>query len=329
MSKGVKRVLGAVVAIAIPFVAPTIAGALGVTGALGQGLVGAGLGATNAALTGGDPLLGGLTGGLGTYAAGGGFEGLFGQRPLVAGQRSVGGGLFGGQGMTTGTPLYEQGVTGAELLPPGAGGAGGTTGAAGTITNNWMQNLQTGLQGLTDPNTLARITMLALSGGSGVSDEEQKLVELRRQELEQIARTNQELFDQQVAAAQNFMQMAEQNAPNPEQAFAETKIATERQLAEQTRGLGADEASRAQRRSAIRSAQTGATAAAAEETRGRSAQTQLMQAGMAALPSAAPEKYAGLMLPMYQDLAERARQSRADFTYGLTRAMPDLFGRIA
>ena len=356
MSKGVKKVLGVVAAIAIPFVAPAIAGAIGISSALGTAAVGAGLGATSAAITGGDPLLGALTGGVGTFAAGGGFQNLFGgSQPLVAGQQSVGGGLFGGPGMTTGTPLYQQagylqggaqsllppaatatgagaGLAGAGLSGMGAGyleagvGAAGAAGAAGA----GQTVLQSGIAALTDPATLARITLLAATGDmTGLSAAEEELVNLRKEELREIASTNQELFDQQVEAARNFMQMAAQNAPNPQQAFAETKIATERQLAEQTRGLGAGEASLAQRRAAIRGTQTGATAAAAEEARGRGTQTTLMQAGLGALPTSAPEGYAGLALPMYEDLAERARQARADLTYGMTRATPDLFGGVA
>jgi len=353
MSKGVKTVLGVVAAVAIPFVAPAIAGALGVSSALGTAAIGAGLGAASAAATGGNPLLGAITGGAGTFAAGGGFQNLFGgAQPLVAGQQSVGGGLFGGPGMTAGTPLYQQAGLlqggAASLLPPAATGAGMGAGVAGAglsglgagyleagmgaagAAGAGQTALQSGITALTDPATLARITLLAASSGvTGLSSAEAELVNMRKQELQQIAATNRELFDQQVAAAQNFMQMAAQNAPNPQQAFAETKIATERQLAEQTRGLGAGEASLAQRRAAIRGTQTGATAAAAEEARGRQTQTSLMQAGLGALPTSAPEGYAGLALPMYEDLAERARQARADLTYGVTRAAPNLFGGVA
>lgn len=337
MSKGVKKVLGVVAAIAVPFVAPAIAGAIGISSTLGTAAVGAGLGAATSALTGGNPLIGALTGGLGTFAAGGGFQNMFGgPQPLVAGQQSVGGGLFGGPGMTTGTPLYAQaGMTGSNLLPPAAtatgtaAGVGAGLAGAGAATAG-QTALQSGIAALTDPATLARITLLAASGDvTGLSAAEEELVNLRKQELQEIAATNQELFDQQVEAARNFMQMAAQNAPNPQQAFAETKIATERQLAEQTRGLGAGEAALAQRRAAIRGTQTGATAAAAEEARGRETQTSLMQAGLRSLPTSAPEGYAGLALPMYEDLAERARQARADLVYGVTRAAPNLFGGIA
>ncbi len=347
MSKGAKKILGVVAAVAVPFVAPAIAGAIGVSSTLGTAAVGAGLGAAASAATGGDPLLGALTGGVGTFAAGGGFQNMLGGARTLPGQTSVGGGLFGGPGMTTGTPLYQQAgylQGGAQsLLPPAAGAAGAAGAAAGLlppggfletggagVAGAGQSALRSGISALTDPSTLARITLLAASGDmTGLSAAEQELVNLRKQELQQIAATNQELFDQQVRAAQDFMQMAAQQAPNPQQAFAETKIATERQLAEQTRGLGAGEASLAQRRAAIRGTQTGATAAAAEEARGRGAQTSLMQASLRSLPTSAPEGPAGLTLPMYEDLAERARQARADMVYGMTRAAPNLFGGIA
>lgn len=331
MSKGAKRVLGVVAAIAVPFVAPAIAGAIGISSTIGTSLVGAGLGAATSALTDGDPLLGAMTGGLSTFAIGGGFQNMFGSKqPLVAGQQSVNGGLFGGPGMTTGTPLYQQaGYTAGgvqNLRPPVTTATGAGAGLAGA----GQTALKSGIAALTDPATLARITLLAATGDmTGLSAAEKELVNLRKQELRGITATNQELFDQQVEAARNFMQMAAQNAPNPQQAFADTKLATERQLAEQTRGLGANEASLAQRRAAIRGTQTGATAAAAEEERGRRTQTQLMQAGMGALPTSAPEGYAGRALPMYEALAERARQASADLTYGVTRAAPNLFGGIA
>jgi len=177
---------------------------------------------------------------------------------------------------------------------------------------------------------LARITLLATSGDTtGLSSEEAALVAQRKKELDRIAATNLDLFNQQVTAAHNFIQAAAQNAPHPDQAFAATKIATERQLGNQVRGLNSEEASLAQRRTAIRSTQAGATAAAAEAASGRQRQTQLTQAGLNALPAAAPEGAAGLALPLYNDLAGRARQARFDQTFAIANAAPGLFGNIA
>ena len=324
MSKGVKKILGVVAAVAIPFVAAPVAGMLASSGALGTaatsflgtsagvGVTGAVLGGAASALSGGDPLTGAVMGGLGGYTASGGLDRLFGA-PAASSTNAVSG------------PMSS------SLRPvTRPGGLSAPTATTSTGTAVGQKALQSAISGLTDPATLARITLLAATGDmTGLSPVEEKLVRLRRKELEQAAATNQELFDTQLREAQNFMQMAAQNAPNPQQAFAQTQIAAKRQLAENTRGKGADQAAFETRRAGISSAQAGATAAAAEEERGRRTQAQLMQTGLSTLPSEAPTGKAGLMMPMYQDLAERGRQAQSDLVYGVTRAAPDLFGGIA
>ena len=131
----VGTVAGIAVAIAVPFLAPTVAGAIfgssviaGSLGWLAVGATGAALGAAGAALTGNDWLTGALLGGVG--AAGvqalGGFgavsaagEGLFGP---------VGNGLFGA-GVAAATPnaALQGGAGGAGI----AGGFGATQAAPG------------------------------------------------------------------------------------------------------------------------------------------------------------------------------------------------------
>ena len=305
MSKGAKRVLGVVAAVAVPFVAAPIAGAIGVSTALGTAAVGAGLGATSAALTGGDPLMGALTGGFGTYAAGGGFDKLFGTQAASAGQQATGG-LFGGSGTT---------AAGTTAVAPAAAG---TTAATGGLKGFFAK---VGQGFLNDPSGAAQLAM-TVYGRPPTDLTPAELANL--DELRGLAETNRELFEQRVRGANEMIQMAAQNAPNPQQAFAETKIATERQLADQTRGLDANAASLAQRRAAIRSTQTGATAAAAEEERGRRTQAALLQYGYNMLPASAPRGYAGLALPTYEALQER----RDAYTRDLATAAGDLFGGI-
>lgn len=364
MSKAAKKVVAVVAAVAVPFVAPAIAGSIGLTSAL----AGAGMSATAAATT-GSALTGAVLGGAASSFGGGDFG-----TGAVLG--AIGGGVSGYGSAARAASVVPEGSTlavgprGEYLAAPGAGVSGppaplnlvaagpggvaapvaGTAGAAGTAAPATTATgaaaagtaptigtaLSSAVAGLTDPATLARVTMLASTSlndpgadiTAGLSPQEVELVEMRKQELQRIASTNMSLFEQQVMAAQNFLQQAEQQGPNPEQAFAETKIATERQLAEESRGLGREQASAIQRRGAIRGATTGATAAAAEELRGRSAQTQLMQAGLGALPTAAPEGYAGLALPLYQDLAERRRQQEADQSFAMGQFGDALFGRI-
>jgi len=232
-------------------------------------------------------------------------------------------------GGTTATNLATSlgGTTAANLAAGGISGAGG-------LGSTLASGLRSGIAALTDPTTLARITLLATMTDmgdtgdmEGVSAAEQELVELRKQELQQIASTNQELFDEQVRAAKDFIQMSKQRAANPEAAFAQTKIAAERQLKEDTRGLGRDEAGALKRQAAIRGAQAGATAAAADVAYKGDEQAKLMQIGTGMLPTAAPEGYAGLSLPLYEDLAERRRQAQYDaFRYAGALA-PGLFSR--
>lgn len=368
MSKAVKKVVAVVAAVAVPFVAPAIAGSIGLTSALagagmsaatattvGSAVTGAVLGGAASKVGGGDfgtgALLGAVGGGLGGYGTAARAAAVVPEGSTLA--VGPGGQFLAAPGAGVAGPpaplnlvAATPGVTGAATGVAGAGASGvaaptaatgvtGAAGAAGTLPTIGGA-LSSAVSGLTDPGTLARVTLLASSAMNnpsgdvmaGLSEEEKTLVNARIEELKNISATNMSLFEQQVLAAQNFLQQAEQQAPNPEQAFAETKIATERQLAEESRGLGREQAAAIQRRGAIRGATVGATAAAAEEARGRSAQTQLMQAGLSTLPTAAPEGYAGLALPLYQDLAERRRQQAADENYLAGRIGDELFGRI-
>lgn len=326
MSKGVKKVLGVVAAVAIPFVAPAIAGAIGASSALagtgfgtflgtagGSALTGAVLGGATSALAGGDPLTGALLGGVGGFAGAGGFQGMFGA-PGATSTNAVSGPMSSSL-----RPVRPAGLT-----VPGAATPTVTTSAAGVTTPTTLGGFfqQVGQGFLNNPAGMAQLAMTVF----GRPPQDLTAAELANlEELKGIAETNRELFEQRVRGANEMIQMAAQQAPNPQQAFAETKIATERQLAEQTRGLGAGQASLEQRRAAIRSAQTGATAAAAEEERGRRTQSSLLQQGYSMLPEAAPRGYAGLALPTYEALQKR----RDAYTRDLATATGDLFGGIA
>jgi hypothetical protein len=339
MSKGAKQVLGLVAAVAIPFVAPAIAGSLAasaasagwagtasfLSGAGGAAATGAVLGGLTSAATGGNPLMGAALGGLGGYAGGGGFQQLFGGPQAAAGMGGapaaslrpmarpdgLGGGLAGGLGAAA--PAAAAAAPAAGLAAPAA------TAAAPSGLGGFFRQVGQGL--LSNPAGIAQLAMTVFGRPPQqlTSAEQAQLDDLRR-----VADQNMQLFETQVTQANNLLRMAGQQAPNPQQAFAETKIAAERQLGEQTRGLGVTEAAFAQRRAGIRSAQAGATAAAAEEARGRQAQTQLTQAGISALPSMAPQGYAGLAMPTFNALQER----RDAYNRDLAQASGDLFGSI-
>ena len=262
-----------------------------------------------------------LGGGLGSTLAGG----EFGQGALIGGTAGLISSAAPLLGAST-TAAGEAAATAAGAQAPATAGlttAGEVAATTSTVAPAATQGLlDTAIASLSDPAALTQlaVTVFGAPPQSLTAEEEALLAE-----LQQTAATNEQLFETKVAEAESLMQMAEQQAPRPEQAYAQTKIAAERQLAEQTRGMGGEEAAFAQRRSGIRSAQAGATAAAAEEARGRQTQTQLMQAGLAALPSAAPTGYAGLAMPTYEALQER----QYSFYDDLAETAGDIFGSIA
>lgn len=336
MSRGVRRILGVVAAIAIPFAAPAIAGALAGSAALagtatgaflgtagGSALTGAVLGGTAAAATGQNPLVGAAMGGVGGFAGAGGFQGMFGTGAQPTSTAAVSGPMGASP-----VPMARP----AGLTLPGAAAAAPAVAAAvpavapvaaaaaPATLGTFFQQVGQGFL-----NNPAGTIQLAATVFGRSPQELTAAEQAQLEELKELAGTNRELFEQRVTEANRLLQMAEQQAPRTEQAFAETKIASERQLADTTRGRSAGEAALERRRGRIRSSTAGATAAAAEEVRGRGTQAQLMQAGLGALPTSAPKGYAGLALPTYEALQQR----RDQFTRDLARAGGDLFGGIA
>lgn len=154
-------IAGIAVSVAVPFLAPTVAGAIfggtamaSVGGAILAGGVGAALGAAGAYLTGNDPLLGALTGGLGAgavqgfgafgavtgagstsfLAPGGVGTGLVNLGQAVPGVTTPGiaGVAPGAIGAGTSAPSYTAATLGAPAGAPAAGGFMGL-GAAETV----------------------------------------------------------------------------------------------------------------------------------------------------------------------------------------------------
>lgn len=317
MSKGVKKVIGLVASIAIPFVAPSIAGAMGISSAIGKSLVGAGLGAAAAKASGGNALLGAALGGFGTFA------------------RTSG--MFGGgakPGMTTGTPL----ASAAGNMPPvagagagaasGVGGAaaitgGGAAGIGSTAATGGMgigAGLKAGFAGmLSNPAGLAQLAMTVFGKSpQELTPQEQD----RMKELEELAATDRALFNQRVDEARSLLQ---QGNANPEQAYATAALATQRGLEEANRTGGLSERpglrTSDRRRGAIESARVGTSAVAGENA--RAAQTKAT--GLSALPTRAPDGAGGLQLAIYSDLEQRRRDYRTD----LANSVGNMFGSIA
>ena len=314
MSKGFKKVLGFAAAVIAPFAAPAIAGAIGISGALGTALVGAGIGGIGAGIAGANPLVGGLLGGLGTFAASGAL-GRIGASGAAASGTKAGGlfDLFSGPAPGSSASILgtAPGAAGATGVAAGVAGAAGGAPASGGLLSKVLGNV--------GPSQLARLTLLASGGlnGSGLSGEEKRLVALRRQELQQLATTNEGLFRRQLAEAQKLLASSSQFAPQNVAATAESGVAA-RLNAEQDaalrnidpRNTGLRTAER-RRFSIARGGQRAAAFQAGLQS-GASEQARLASVGLSALPRSAPEKYAGLLLPLQQGISERRRQAQAD-----------------
>jgi len=153
--KGLKQWLGVIVAIAIPLVAPMLSGAIASSGFLGatatgffstvggSALVGAGLGALGARVSGGDWKRGALMGGIGGYLGG---------APKM-----------GGAGVNTGNAATQTDMALSEVNYPG-----GDSGAAGTLSEaDMMANAELGYDlppgTAPTPQTIAPTTESALS----------------------------------------------------------------------------------------------------------------------------------------------------------------------
>jgi len=242
MSKGVKKALGFVVAIAIPFVAPMIAGAIagaglaGFGGWLGSAAVGAGLGAANAAVfTGGNIAQGALFGGLGAGLNAGMLQGMpmIGTTPANAAAGVPGFVDASAAAYPAGTVALP---AGAPVVTPGvdiaaAGGAAyPTLPAAGAATPTQLTFMEAVgripgefAKSLTDPTKLADFTLKAasmLTAGimtedptAGMTDEEKQQIEALKQELIQKQQTDTVLFNRQLTLANDVMNEAKSYNP--------------------------------------------------------------------------------------------------------------------
>lgn len=145
-------------------------------------------------------------------------------------------------------------------------------------------------------------------------------------ETAELAGTNRALFEERVSAARRLLQ---QGTPNPEQVYAQARLAAERGALEGTSRTEAD-----LRRARIRGTEIGTLAAAGEGARA----TEATRAGLAAMPTTAPIGPAGLAMPAFRDVEERRRQYASDLSRSIggiagafsgTRDKSSLFGSIA
>ena len=298
--KKIKKVVGVVAMIAAPFIAAPIAAAIGVSGAIGTALTGAAIGGLGAGAAGVNPLIGAAIGGVGGFLAGGGGAGLFGGGakavPGLAGKGAVGAGAGGGGAVAGGvggavTPAASVGLSTAAA--PAAGGF---------------------LSGLNIGN-LAPLAM-AMFGKAP-----QDLTPIEQEALvanTQTAAVEKGVFDERLAGARSLMQ---QGYANPEQAYAEAQMATQRGLSDVERTAGVSERpgmrDAARRRAAIEGTRIGTAAVTGEQARA----AQATSAGLSSLPTEVPTTGSELNMKIYEDLYKR----RSDYAQDLAGGAGQLY----
>jgi hypothetical protein len=130
-----------------------------------------------------------------------------------------------------------------------------------------------------------------------------------------LAQTNRAVFDQRLAAARSLLQ---QGTANPEQAFGQASLGTQRRFREA--GLRSEGDFR---RGEIAGGQAGAAAIPAEYRQALAA----TQAGLSAMPTTAPAGAATLALPAYRDEERRQREYQRDLASGVGGLGSALGGR--
>ncbi len=300
--KGIKKIVGVAAMIAAPFVAPAIAGAIGISGTIGTALTGAAIGGLGASAAGMNPLVGAAIGGLGAF-------GVAGKAAATGATGSVGS-LFGGA--APGSTASILGTT-AKTAAAAAPAAGLSAAGAGLLGGGGV--LGTGL-------TVANLAPLAFAMfGKAPQD----LTEVEKQNLianAETAATERGVFNQRLDAARSLLQ---QGQANPEQAYATAQLGVQRGLAEANRTAGVSDRPGLQdanrRRAAIEGTRLGTAAVTGENVRA----AQTMAAGLAQLPTDVPTSASELNKTVYADLYKR----RADFARDMSSASGQMYGNIA
>lgn len=329
VKKNWKAIVGVAAAVVVPFAAPAIAGALAgsaflasvapsVAGFLGttagSALVGAGLGAAAAGVTGQNPLLGAALGGVGGFAGAGGLSGMFGgigggaaaaapTAPLGAGAFAPAAGGIIDIGAATGINA----ATGLAA-PAAAAATSGLTGTLGSLATKLATN----------PQSIGALGQLAMTMFNKDMNELTKEERAQLEEVASQASTNRALFEQQVMEANRLINMG---TPNPEQAYANARFAADTQLQEARRGMPAGLQEAAARKAAIAGTEVGLQNVALDYA--QAADTRA--AGLRSLPNEAPTGYNQLAMPTYNSLYER----RQDLAEQQSKALGNLFGSLA
>jgi hypothetical protein len=192
----------------------------------------------------------------------------------------------------------------AGVAAPAAAGVGSAKVAAASAPQTFTEAIRTGFAKLSSPTALMGAGQIAMTlfnrPPSGLTPQERAYV----QEMEQLAGTNRELFDQRIAQARALQQQA---TPDPSRAYATANLTAQRHFSEV--GLRNPE----QRRAAeLEGSRRGAQAIPAEQQRALTAS----QAALSALPTTAPAGASTLSMAAYRDAERRQREYERDLATG-------------
>ena len=304
--KKIKKVVGAVAMIAAPFIAGPIAAAIGVSGAIGTAITGAVVGGLGASAAGVNPAIGAAIGGVGGFLAGGGGAGLFG-----GGAKAVPG-------------LAGKAATGATGMA-GAGGAAGVGGAAAGVAPAAAVGLSTAAApaagGFLSGLNIGNLAPLAMAMFGKAPQDLTPIEEEAVVANSQTAAVEKGVFDERLNASRSLIQ---QGYANPEQAYAEAQMSTQRGLRDVERSAGISERSgmrnAERRRAAIEGTRMGTAAVGAEQARA----TQATAAGLSSLPTEMPTTGSELSMKIYEDLYKR----RSDYARDLAGGAGQLYDSL-
>ncbi len=246
-----------------------------------------------------------------------------------------------GGGAGIGLRFPTEGATTVGLRAPtggtsvfGSGFGGGATQTASAASGSAWDKFSTALKDkFTDPKAQADMVLRAagqLAGsaiaGQGLSDEEQQLLAEQKAELEQLRTTNQELFQQRLAAAQNLL--GESRYFDPEyfggQSLKAYQTAAGRAERDVLRGISPSRSALRtgeERRFALQRSAGGQTAYLQGADVAQQNRIRTSQAGLGAFPTSGPTaalSYGNYIGQIYDAAERRRRQAAGD--------IGDLFG---
>ena len=355
VTKVVKAVAPILVSIAAPAIGSAIAGSMGlaVTSTLGRAALGAATGAALGGITGTGIGRGALLGGAGGLASG-----LFGGGATTAG--TTAGTTTGAAGAATGpglagaaTPITSnaamQAARVATAQQAAAAAAAPTTlgsiaqGVQSAASNLWgsvssvAENLGVSRDGVAKValQTAANLVTGANAPDIVLSDAEQTLLDMQMQNLEQLRRTDTQLFNQRMQEAQNLFSQRDYYNPDYWGTLAASQVRQSEAARQQEELAGMQPFATGRQAEAERRSQIAAGAATPQAyTQGQmfgvQQQTDLTRVGLNALPTASDyganiQNMAGLTTTgadrAMASTAERSRQYRSN----IATLFPDIF----